>query len=186
MAKDVQDLDWLDFVHHGYYRLLEGHEVIVIPTTAKNFAFYADIIDRLVITGGNEGDELRSAVEYQMILQMAKRKKFTLGICHGSFLLTHLLKAETCNVDYSKHDNLVKHNLLYNDKVHEVISYHRVGIEKMHATGQSLAVDEDGYTEAWIDYKRYMCGVLYHVERMNSHWLPDEIYEVMFNPYNGV
>jgi gamma-glutamyl-gamma-aminobutyrate hydrolase PuuD len=59
-----------------------------------------------------------------------------------------------------------------------VNSYHTLAIKQLHKTGTTLATDQAGNCEAWIDGN--VAGIVWHPERMKEPWVPDEIKNLIF------
>jgi putative glutamine amidotransferase len=97
-----------------------------------------------------------------------------LGICHGAFLLTDVLGGQVGPI--SGHSDTT-HSVDYFGKKIEVNSFHNQSILHLHHSGQTLATDQDGQIEAWID--GYMAGIVWHPERMSDPFIPAEIQQIM-------
>ena len=67
---------------------------------------------------------------------------------------------------------------MYFGDVKIVNSFHNIAIDKLHDTGTVLCTDELGHIESWIDGT--LAGVVWHPERMDQPWLPDEIETLLF------
>jgi gamma-glutamyl-gamma-aminobutyrate hydrolase PuuD len=159
-----------DSIEHGWYSYLKEHTLSFIPNKLdQDFDKIADELDMFIITGGDDS-VLRRTVETKLAGKVMQRNKPVIGVCHGALLLTDLLGGETKNTDshYDTH-----HSVYYFGDEYYVNSYHGLLITKPHTTATSLVIDPDGNTEAWIDKK--LAGIMWHPERMNSPWLPDEI-----------
>jgi gamma-glutamyl-gamma-aminobutyrate hydrolase PuuD len=154
---------------------LRGHTLFYLPnSTAQDFDQIADNLDSFIITGGDD-TALRKTVEIKLASAMMQRNKPVVGICHGAFLLTDLLGGKMIEVDAHRDTS---HPVFYFGDIQEVNSYHSLGIEKLHGTGTVLCTDELGHVEAWIDGR--LAGVVWHPERMDRPWLPDEIETLLF------
>jgi gamma-glutamyl-gamma-aminobutyrate hydrolase PuuD len=69
------------------------------------------------------------------------------------------------------------HIVYYNDSEVEVCSRHEEILDKIPTGATCLATDEDGNCESWkLDN---IITVLWHPERMNTHWLPYEAYGIL-------
>ena len=164
-----------DSTEHGWYSFLRGHTLFYLPNNLnQDFDHIADSLDCLILTGGNDSN-LRRTVETKLASKVMQRNKPVIGICHGAFLLTELLGGTIIDVD--AHTN-TKHPVLYFGEIKEVNSHHSLGIEKVHTTGTVLCTDELGHVEAFIDKK--LAGVVWHPERMDNPWIPDEIHTLIF------
>lgn len=159
-----------DATEHGWYSYLKHHTLKYIPNTlSQDFSALADNLDAFVITGGNDSS-LRRTVEIKLSSAMMQRNKPVIGVCHGAFLLTDLLGGTIKPVD--GHSGTT-HDVNYFGDMISVNSYHNISITKIHQTGTQLCTDDHGHTEAFIDGK--MAGVVWHPERMQIPWLPNEI-----------
>ena len=70
------------------------------------------------------------------------------------------------------------HDVWYHNTTKTVNSYHNNAITQLHSTGKILCTDNDNHIESFIDGK--LAGVVWHPERMDSPWLPDEINNLLF------
>lgn len=159
-----------DSIEHGWYSYLKEHMLYFVPNKLEqDFDKLADELDMFIMTGGDDSI-LRRTVEIKLSTKIMQRDKPIIGICHGAFLLTDLLGGEVNSIDNHRDTN---HSVYYFGDEHYVNSYHSLTITKPHSTATSLVVDANGNCEAWIDKK--LAGVVWHPERMESPWLPDEI-----------
>jgi gamma-glutamyl-gamma-aminobutyrate hydrolase PuuD len=154
---------------------LQEHTLTYIPNRLdQDFEDLADRLDALIITGGDDS-ALRRNVELKIATQMMYQNKLILGVCHGSFMLQSVLGGQVVEID--DHYN-VEHWISYFGELITVNSYHTLAITKIHEHGTVLCVDQDGNCEAWIE--RNLAGVVWHPERMEKPWLPDEIQNLLF------
>ena len=159
-----------DSIEHGWYPYLDGHTLYFIRNDiTQDFETLADSLDCLIITGGDD-PTLRRIVETKIASQMLSRKKPIIGICHGAFLLTDLMGGQV--TDVMTHQD-TSHSVWYFGEEKIVNSYHNLCISRPPKTATVLAVDGEGYCESWIDDK--IAAVVWHPERMEIPWLPDEI-----------
>jgi gamma-glutamyl-gamma-aminobutyrate hydrolase PuuD len=164
-----------DAIEHGWYSYLQGHTLFYLPnSTAQDFNQIADNLDSFIITGGDDS-VLRRTVEIKLASAMMQRNKPVVGVCHGAFLLTELLGGTVVDVDLHMEQ---LHPVIYFGEVKIVNSFHNIAIDKLHDTGTVLCTDELGHVEAWIDGQ--LAGVVWHPERMDRPWLPDEIETLLF------
>jgi gamma-glutamyl-gamma-aminobutyrate hydrolase PuuD len=162
-----------DSTDQAWYRYLEGHTLSFIPNrTNQDFKHVADTLDCLIITGGDDSP-LRRVAELKIATEMMKQQKPILGVCHGSFLLQDVLGGTIESID--NHYN-TEHTVYYNDQEFTVNSYHMLSIKS--ACGNTVVIDNDGNTEAWIDGN--IAGVVWHPERMEHPWLPTEINNLIY------
>lgn len=163
-----------DAIEHGWYSYLKHHELTCVSNSVnQDFSSLADLLDAFVITGGDDS-VLRRTVEIKLASAMMQRNKPVIGVCHGAFLLTDLLGGKVESV--LGHSDTT-HNINYFGDAVSVNSYHNLAITKLHQTGTTLCTDDNGHTEAFIDGK--LAGVVWHPERMQVPWLPDEIEDLL-------
>jgi gamma-glutamyl-gamma-aminobutyrate hydrolase PuuD len=164
-----------DATEHDWYSYFKDHTLTYVPNTLEqDFAALANSLDAFVITGGDDST-LRRTVELRLATAMMQRNRPVIGVCHGAFLLTDLLGGSVSDV---QDHYATEHSVEYFGKMQMVNSYHDLAIKKLHSTGTALCLDHDGNTEAWIDGP--LAGVVWHPERMNQPWLPDEIEHLLF------
>lgn len=165
-----------DSTEHGWYKLLSGHTLFYLPNTLEqDFDELADLLDVFIITGGDDS-ALRRVVETKLATAVMRRNKPVIGICHGAFLLTDLLGGIVEEVE-GHVDTL--HTIWYFGEPIVVNSYHNLTIKKVHDTGTVLCTDTEGNVESFIDGK--LAGIVWHPERMEEPWLPDEIKSLIWN-----
>ena len=164
-----------DAIEHGWYSYLRGHTLFYLPnSTAQDFNQIADNLDSFIITGGDDST-LRRTVEIKLASAMMQRSKPVVGICHGAFLLTDLLGGTVVDVDLHMEQ---LHPVMYFGEVKIVNSCHNIAIDKLHDTATVLCTDELEHIESWIDGT--LAGVVWHPERMDRPWVPDEIKTLLF------
>ena len=164
-----------DATEHGWYSYLKGHTLTYVPNTLEqDFVELADNLDAFIITGGDDST-LRRTLELRLATAMMQRNRPVIGVCHGAFLLTDLLGGLVSDV---QNHYATEHSVEYFGEMHTVNSYHDLSIKKLHGTGTALCQDSDHNVEAWIDGP--LAGVVWHPERMNKPWLPDEIEDLLF------
>jgi gamma-glutamyl-gamma-aminobutyrate hydrolase PuuD len=127
----------------------------------------------LIITGGND-HPVRNQVEHELIDIMLARHVPVIGICHGCQLLTTKLGGTVVPVD-GHMDNY--HEVEYHGEQHLVNSYHSLRIEQPPPNAIVLARDLDGHAEAWISGRT--AGVMWHPERQQQPWWPQEIAQLL-------
>ena len=125
----------------------------------------AEELDLLIITGGRNED-IRVITETEIATSMVSMGKPVLGICHGAFLLTHILGGQ---VDGDKEQHFFsEHTNYYDTQGREVTvnSSHTVFIKNKPPGAQILCTDPEGDCESWI--KDNICAIVWHPERMES------------------
>ena len=170
-----------DGIDHGFYEMFSGHTLIPIPNHLEHYK--TDTIvnsDLVVFTGGNSmmpGDwqynEDRLRVE-KHTLDLAKLyDKPILGISRGCQFLTIALGGSIEQNGRHTHD----HSVNYKDSEVKVCSRHQEVLSKIPNGATCLATDSEGLCESWkLDN---IITVLWHPERMKTHWLPYEAYGIL-------
>jgi len=159
-----------DSIEHGWYQYLKDHTLSFVSNrTDQDFETLAHTLDALIITGGDDST-LRRAVEIKLARHMVQRNKPVIGICHGCFLLTDIMGGQIGEA-ITHMDTC--HSVYYFGEERMVNSHHSLQIVTPHKQATVLAVDTEGYCESWIDGK--VAGIVWHPERMERPWIPDEI-----------
>ena len=163
-----------DSTSQEWYRYFKNHTLVPIANrTDQDFDKLAQGLDCLVITGGDD-TPLRRVVELKISTQMIKWRRPILGVCHGAFLLTDILGGEVVGVE--GHHN-TKHDISYFGEIITVNSFHTLAIARAPDDATVLCVDHDNHCEAWISGT--VAAVVWHPERMQDAWLPDEIEDLL-------
>jgi putative glutamine amidotransferase len=162
-----------DSLDQGWYQYLDGHTLSVIPNTPNllDFGAIAKELDAFIITGGDDST-IRRVTETKLASNMLSRRKPIIGICHGAFLLTELLGGKLISVE--EHSG-TEHVVNYFGDLKTVNSFHSWGIVEPPDTANTLVTDLHGHCEAWIDNKAPIAGIVWHPERMQDPWIPEEI-----------
>ena len=159
-----------DALSPAWYTFLSNHTLIAIQNRVdQDFDQLANMIDSFIITGGDDSP-VRRIVEIRLATAMLKQNKPVLGICHGAFLLTELLNGKVSRCE--NHFNTFHSVIIGCEKI-KVNSFHSLQIEAPPDTATTLAVDEHGVCEAWIDNN--IASIVWHPERMPLPVVPDEI-----------
>ena len=159
-----------DSIEHGWYSYLKEHTLFFLPNfLEQDFEKRAHELDAFIITGGDD-HPLRRTTELRMATAMMRLQKPILGVCHGVFLLTDILGGYVGEIEGHRDTEHLVHS---EGHVQLVNSHHSLSITKTHSTAQTIAVDEDGNTEAWIDGN--VAGIVWHPERMTVPYLPNSI-----------
>jgi hypothetical protein len=167
-----------DSLEHGWYRLLKDHAICPIPNFDRNFDQLAKDLDVLILTGGDD-TSIRRITELKIATAMMKLKKPILGVCHGAFVLTSVLGGSVAQCD--NHMD-TEHFVTYRNEKIKVNSFHSNQIIKIPKTAKSLAIDDAGQCEAWID--KNIGAIVWHPERMDKPFIPVEIMEFLDDKRN--
>lgn len=163
-----------DALEHGWYTYLKAHTLFPIANRPKqNFEQLANFLDAYIITGGDDSTE-RRITETRMAIAMMKRQKPIIGICHGCFLLTDILGGKVRDIE--GHSD-TEHQINYFGDLITVNSHHTLTIKTPHSKAVILANDDQGNCESWIDGK--LAGIVWHPERMETPWIPEEIEQLL-------
>jgi len=165
-----------DSIEHGWYSYLREHTLVFIPNRPdQDFEKLANSIDALILTGGDDS-AVRRTTELKIATEIIKQRKPLLGVCHGCFLLTEQLDGVIGTID-GHVDTLHEVNYFGERKI--VNSFHNLYINTPYDKATILATDSDGHCEAWIDCKLAIAGVVWHPERMQVPWIPEEINQLI-------
>lgn len=162
-----------DCLSREFYSYFSGHTLLPIPNGYSiDYDALVNQIDIFVITGG-EAHPDRTDTELLIAQKMSALGKPVIGICYGAFLLTDTLGG-TVEVKYDMPMGL-DHYVFYHTHLeqYKVNSYHNSIITQSPPGAEVLCSDENGNVEAWI--KGNVGAIVWHPERMDIPWLPDEI-----------
>jgi gamma-glutamyl-gamma-aminobutyrate hydrolase PuuD len=161
-----------DSLEHGWYTFLKDHALFPIQNRLdQDFETLASNLDLLILTGGDDS-AIRRVTELKIASAMLARNKPILGVCHGAFLLTDLMGGTLAQCEGHMDD---EHAVKYKDKYIVVNSFHSNSILTIPPKAINLATDWGQRSEAWIDNN--VGAVVWHPERMEKPFLPDEIME---------
>ena len=161
-----------DSLEHSWYEFLQGHTLVSIP---NRLPISIPDIDILIVTGGDD-HPVRNQVEHELIDTMLTRDIPVIGVCHGCQLLTQKLGGSVVPVD-GHMDSY--HEVEYHGQQHLVNSYHKLRIEQPPEGATVLARDLDGHAEAWISGRT--AGVMWHPERQQQPWWPQELAQLLIS-----
>ena len=163
-----------DATDQAWYSYFKNNTIIAIKNNIEqDFDRIADMLDILVLTGGND-PTVRRITETKIASAMLLRKKPVVGVCHGAFLLTDLLGGIVDEID--NHHN-TEHKVIVNNEMFTVNSFHALRIKQAPPSATVLAIDTDGNCEAWVDGT--LGAVVWHPERMTKPFLPQEIFNML-------
>jgi gamma-glutamyl-gamma-aminobutyrate hydrolase PuuD len=169
--------------------MFSGHTLSPIPNNLDHYDQAEHIVansDIVVFTGGNsmvpgtwQYNEARLATD-DLTLDLALRyNKPILGISRGCQFLNIKFGGSISPNENHQED----HNVYYNETTVSVCSRHEEILSTIPSLATVLVTDESGNCESWqLDN---MITVLWHPERMNTHWLPDEAYDILGMQYKG-
>ena len=167
-----------DALDHGFYSMFKGHELIPIPNQLKHFKSTAVTeADLVVFSGGNsmisddwQYNHERLKVEKHVLDLALSFKKQILGISRGTQFLTVSFGGSIKADPNHKEDHIVK----YKDSNITVRSRHNEVLGSVPAGATVLATDAEGNPESWM--LEHIGCVLWHPERMDNHWMPEELH----------
>jgi len=170
-----------DSIDHGFYDMFAGHYLYPIPNNLEHFNPDAILkCDLIVFSGGNsmipdnwQYNDTRLKIEKQT-LDIAKLWNIPiLGISRGTQFLTTQLGGDI----KTNNNHGANHSICYNNRIISVHSRHDEVLNSIPNGATSLATDTEGYCESWcLDN---IVTVLWHPERMKSHWLPNEAHTIL-------
>lgn len=120
------------------------------------------------MTGGNDsvGRHLTENHLYQLAHRLARP---IVGFCHGAFAINDLAAGINGRVE----GHVAKeHNIIMEDKILTVNSFHSQCIAQLAPGFESLAVDTQGHVEAFQHVFKPIWGVVWHPERMSQPIVP--------------
>jgi len=168
-----------DCLERAWYHVLAGHEIIVAPNI-PNYQWDDIEYDCLILTGGNDS-VARNLTENHLYQQAELANKPIVGFCHGAFAVNDL--AGGIN-DYFGDDSHVgtNHQIQMEEKTWIVNSYHSQFIARLGPGFETLAVDNDGYSEAFRHIFKPIYGVVWHPERQDKPVLPSCVADLLRTP----
>jgi hypothetical protein len=119
-----------DCLEQGWFRFLQGHELIPIPNI-PNIDVDADMI---VFTGGDTSDD-REQVERMLFEYAIKNNLPMLGVCHGAFFLNRMYNGNNQSIlGHQNTDHYIKigKDMINKHEVNQVVmsSYPHVDLSK--------------------------------------------------------
>lgn len=163
-----------DSLDQSWYHYLESHKIFPVSNRIdQDLETLAQNLDCLIITGGDD-NPIRRLTEIRLANKMLLLRKPIIGVCHGCFLLTDILGGQIGDID--GHSD-VTHDVSYFGEIQQVNSHHTLCIKQPHTKATVLASDNQGNCEAWIDGN--LAGIVWHPERMDTPWIPEEIHSLI-------
>lgn len=163
-----------DALERSWNVFLSKHHLIPVPNLGK-IDTSVDF-DCLVLTGGPDSIE-RHITEDLLFYHALKLDKPIVGFCHGAFVVNDLTGGKN---GYIEGHIQTEHEILMEDKIYTVNSYHGQSIETIGSDMEKLAVDLDGNIEAIKHKTKPIYGVVWHPERMTYPILPNTVKEILF------
>lgn len=163
-----------DALERSWYKFLSKHFLIPLPNTGtidKTLDY-----DCLVLTGGPDSIE-RHTTENLIYYHTLELGKPIIGFCHGAFAVNDLSGGIN---GYIEGHVQTDHEIIMENKIHTVNSYHGQSIEKLGLDMETVAMDMDGNIEAFKHKQLPIYGIVWHPERMNNPVLPEDVERILF------
>jgi putative glutamine amidotransferase len=162
-----------DALERSWYALLKKHYLIPVP----NLGIIDELIefDCLVLTGGPDSIE-RHLTEDLLFAHAMKLNKPIIGICHGAFAINDLTGGVNGYIDGHVQTD---HEIIMDNSIYTVNSYHGQSIDKLGPEMEKIAMDLDGYTEAFKHKYKPIYGIVWHPERMKDPVLPNDVRSIL-------
>jgi putative glutamine amidotransferase len=162
-----------DALERSWYTLFKKHYLIPIP----NLGIIDESIefDCLVLTGGPDSIK-RHVTEDLLFAHAMKLNKPIFGFCHGAFAVNDLTGGIN---DYIEGHIQTEHEIIMEDNIYTVNSYHGQSIDKLGPDMEKIAMDLDGYTEAFKHKYKPIYGIVWHPERMKEPVLPNDVRSIL-------
>ena len=174
-ARDGLARDW----YHFLQQLDWGWDWVLLPNLGTQSVAYAQAqhIEGLILTGGEDlgVDPLRDESELALLNHAMLQRWPVLGICRGMQLIQRFFGGELV-VDGGEHHVATRHAVSLSrdlpwsgenpELCWEVNSYHANRIpQPLPVCLQTLAIDTDGYCEAFFHQNMKLAGIMWHPER---------------------
>jgi putative glutamine amidotransferase len=162
-----------DALERSWYTLFKKHYLIPVP----NLGIIGESIefDCLVLTGGPDSIK-RHLTEDLLFAHAIKLNKPIFGFCHGAFAVNDLTGGIN---DYIEGHIQIDHEIIMEGNIHTVNSFHGQSIDKLGPDMEKIAMDLDGYTEAFKHKYKPIYGIVWHPERMKEPVLPHEVRRIL-------
>ena len=144
-----------DCLEQGWFRFLQGHELIPIPNI-PNIDIDADMI---VFTGGETSDD-REQTERALFKYAMTNNLPMLGVCHGAFFLNRMHNGNNQSIlGHQDTDHLVKIEL-----------------------GDNLDAFAwaDDFVEGFKHHTLPIWGLVWHPERMERPIIPQDLKDLLY------
>lgn len=162
-----------DALERSWNIFLSKHQLIPVPnigTIDESIDF-----DCLVLTGGPDSIE-RHKTEDLLFHHANKLNKPIIGFCHGAFAVNDLTGGVNGKIDGHVQ---TEHEILMENKIYTVNSYHGQSIATIGDDMEKLAVDLDGNIEAIQHKTKPIYGIVWHPERMTNPVLPSVVSKIL-------
>lgn len=172
-ARDGLARDWFSLLH------FLGWNWLLVPNLGMKTADYAQAqgIEALILTGGaNLGDDpIRDQSELVLLQYATKYELPVLGVCRGMQIMCQfhggkVISAPKIEIAGLRHSVQLCHFPLWFDSSNPstlmVNSFHH-NVVSMPLSDEldPIALDEDGYCEAFVHKRLLQVGVMWHPER---------------------
>lgn len=174
-ARDGLARDWYRFLQQMDW----GWDWVLLPNLGAQSVVYAQAqhIEGLILSGGEDlgSDPLRDESELALLKHAIMKRLPVLGVCRGMQLIQRSSGGKLV-IDGGEHHVSTRHTVSLcrglpwrgvNEELHlEVNSYHANRIPLPLPTGlRALAIDADGYCEAFFHQSMKLAGIMWHPER---------------------
>ncbi|MCE9925848.1 MULTISPECIES: gamma-glutamyl-gamma-aminobutyrate hydrolase family protein [Aeromonas] len=174
-ARDGLARDWYRFLQQMDW----GWDWVLLPNLGAQSVAYAQAqhIEGLILSGGEDlgSDPLRDESELALLKHAIMQRLPVLGVCRGMQLIQRSSGGKLV-VEGGEHHVSTRHTVSLcrglpwrgvNEELHlEANSYHANRIPLPLPTGLwALAIDADGYCEAFLHQSMKLAGIMWHPER---------------------
>jgi len=147
-----------------YYIFGKKTEIIFLDENSN-----LNSINLIVVSGGNDiyekssKNKLRYKVTKKVLNKSFKLKKNIFGICYGAQFIAKIYGSKIIKVNNKKRVHYVYFNKL--KKKVKVNSFHDYEIKTLNKNFENLAVNDEGYIEAFSSKEFNFLCVMWHPER---------------------
>lgn len=162
-----------DALERSWYALFKKH--YLIPVANLGIIDESIEFDCLVLTGGPDSIK-RHLTEDLLFKHAQKLGKPIIGFCHGAFAVNDLTGGINGYIDGHIQTD---HEVIMDNNIYTVNSYHGQSIDKLGPEMEKIAMDLDGYTEAFKHKYKPIYGIVWHPERMKDPVLPNDVRSIL-------